>query len=240
VRDAAETQVSAVELFLNSVPILNPLSREEKLRLVDAFEQRSYTPGSEVRGARRGRGGGGRDAVGAAGRSGGRSRGRCRGGAERGLGVKGRAAARGRRTAGRGVGAAGISAICTAVLFWGRLLVCGSEQVLIIPWCAQVVVEGDPGDFFYIILDGEAVVYQNTLQVRPRRRGPGARAVPSDRRSSTAPEVFGHHFRGRETGAWATSGPGLSLASCALGPTLCPPVSPVLARPPRRSRGRAR
>ncbi|KIY94555.1 cAMP-dependent protein kinase regulatory subunit [Monoraphidium neglectum] len=47
VRDAAETQVSAVELFLNSVPILNPLSREEKLRLVDAFEQRSYTPGSE-------------------------------------------------------------------------------------------------------------------------------------------------------------------------------------------------
>lgn len=74
VRDAAETQVSAVELFLNSVPILNPLSREEKLRLVDAFEQRTYTPGTEV------------------------------------------------------------------------------------------VVEGDPGDFFYIILDGEAVVYQNTVQ----------------------------------------------------------------------------
>ncbi|KAI8465523.1 MAG: cyclic nucleotide dependent protein kinase [Monoraphidium minutum] len=74
VRDAAETQVSAVELFLNSVPILNPLSREEKLRLVDAFEQRAYTPGTEV------------------------------------------------------------------------------------------VIEGDPGDFFYIILDGEAVVYQNTLQ----------------------------------------------------------------------------
>lgn len=74
VRDAAETQVSAVELFLNSVPILNPLSREEKLRLVDAFEQRTYTPGTEV------------------------------------------------------------------------------------------VVEGDPGDFFYIILEGEAVVYQNTLQ----------------------------------------------------------------------------
>ncbi|GBF87745.1 cyclic nucleotide dependent kinase [Raphidocelis subcapitata] len=72
VRDAAESQVSAVELFLNSVPILSPLSREEKLRLVDAFEQRNYSPGAEV------------------------------------------------------------------------------------------VVEGDPGDFFYIILDGEAVVYQNT------------------------------------------------------------------------------
>ncbi len=57
-RDAAESQVSAVELFLNSVPILNPLSREEKLRLVDAFEQRAYTPGAEVGaaplGARRG------------------------------------------------------------------------------------------------------------------------------------------------------------------------------------------
>lgn len=51
VRDAAESQVSAVELFLNSVPILSPLSREEKLRLVDAFEQRTYTPGAEVRGA---------------------------------------------------------------------------------------------------------------------------------------------------------------------------------------------
>lgn len=49
-RDAAESQVSAVELFLNSVPILNPLSREEKLRLVDAFEQQTYTPGTEVRG----------------------------------------------------------------------------------------------------------------------------------------------------------------------------------------------
>ena len=52
VRDAAESQVSAVEQFLNSVPILSPLSREEKLRLVDAFEQRTYTPGTEVRAAR--------------------------------------------------------------------------------------------------------------------------------------------------------------------------------------------
>ena len=48
VRDAAESQVSAVELFLNSVPILSPLSRDEKLRLVDAFETRTFTPGAEV------------------------------------------------------------------------------------------------------------------------------------------------------------------------------------------------
>lgn len=26
------------------------------------------------------------------------------------------------------------------------------------------MVEGDTGDYFYIILDGEAVVYQNTMQ----------------------------------------------------------------------------
>jgi len=25
--------------------------------------------------------------------------------------------------------------------------------------CAQVVVEGDPGDYFYIIKEGEAVVF---------------------------------------------------------------------------------
>lgn len=48
-RDAAESQVSAVELFLNSVPILSPLSRDEKLRLVDAFETRTFTPGAEVK-----------------------------------------------------------------------------------------------------------------------------------------------------------------------------------------------
>jgi hypothetical protein len=48
-RNAAETQVSEVELFLNSVPILNPLSQEEKLQLVDAFEEKTYKPGEQVR-----------------------------------------------------------------------------------------------------------------------------------------------------------------------------------------------
>jgi hypothetical protein len=47
-RNAAETQVSEVELFLNSVPILNPLSQEEKLQLVDAFEEKTYKPGEQV------------------------------------------------------------------------------------------------------------------------------------------------------------------------------------------------
>uniref|UniRef100_A0A383WC48 cGMP-dependent protein kinase n=1 Tax=Tetradesmus obliquus TaxID=3088 RepID=A0A383WC48_TETOB len=47
-RNAAETQVSEVELFLNSVPILNPLSQEEKLQLVDAFEEKTYKRGEQI------------------------------------------------------------------------------------------------------------------------------------------------------------------------------------------------
>jgi cGMP-dependent protein kinase 2 len=48
-RNAAEAQASEVELFLNSVPLLNPLSQEEKLQLVDAFEEKHYRPGDKVR-----------------------------------------------------------------------------------------------------------------------------------------------------------------------------------------------
>eukprot|EP00878_Enallax_costatus_P004895 GHUV01005150.1.p1 GENE.GHUV01005150.1~~GHUV01005150.1.p1 ORF type:complete len:499 (+),score=133.52 GHUV01005150.1:478-1974(+) len=47
-RNAAEAQASEVELFLNSVPILNPLSQEEKLQLVDAFDEKTYQPGEKV------------------------------------------------------------------------------------------------------------------------------------------------------------------------------------------------
>lgn len=47
-RNAVEAQASEVELFLNSVPILNPLSQEEKLQLVDAFEEKVYQPGDKV------------------------------------------------------------------------------------------------------------------------------------------------------------------------------------------------
>mmetsp|Transcript_31326 Transcript_31326/g.93524 ORF Transcript_31326/g.93524 Transcript_31326/m.93524 type:complete len:302 (-) Transcript_31326:600-1505(-) len=39
VREMQETQVSQIDLFLNSVPILSPLSREERLRLLDALEE---------------------------------------------------------------------------------------------------------------------------------------------------------------------------------------------------------
>ncbi|GLC62245.1 hypothetical protein PLESTB_001861800 [Pleodorina starrii] len=72
VRELQETQVSQVELFLNSVPILANLSREERIRLVDAFEEVAYQAGQKV------------------------------------------------------------------------------------------IVEGDKGDLFYIVKDGEAIVYQNT------------------------------------------------------------------------------
>jgi hypothetical protein len=38
VREVQEASASQVELFLNSVPILSPLTRDDKLRLVDALE----------------------------------------------------------------------------------------------------------------------------------------------------------------------------------------------------------
>lgn len=47
-RNAAEAQASEVELFLNSVPLLNPMSQEEKLQLVDAFEEKTYKSGDKV------------------------------------------------------------------------------------------------------------------------------------------------------------------------------------------------
>lgn len=48
VRDFQETQSSQVELFLNSVPILAPLVREEKLRLLDALEEVTFQAGQRV------------------------------------------------------------------------------------------------------------------------------------------------------------------------------------------------
>ncbi|KXZ52398.1 hypothetical protein GPECTOR_9g442 [Gonium pectorale] len=48
VRELQETTVSQVELFLNSVPILANLSREERIRLVDAFEEVTYQAGQKV------------------------------------------------------------------------------------------------------------------------------------------------------------------------------------------------
>jgi cGMP-dependent protein kinase 2 len=48
VREVQENQSSQVEIFLNSVPILSPLSREEKLRLVDAFDESTYPAGTKA------------------------------------------------------------------------------------------------------------------------------------------------------------------------------------------------
>lgn len=73
-REGNITETSQIELFLNSVPILSSLSREEKLRLVDALVEVPYPSGSTI------------------------------------------------------------------------------------------IRQGEPGDLFYIIKDGEAVVYQNTPQ----------------------------------------------------------------------------
>jgi len=48
IRELGESATSQIELFLNSVPILAPLSREEKMRLVDAFEEQTFAPGVRV------------------------------------------------------------------------------------------------------------------------------------------------------------------------------------------------
>ena len=47
-REVQDQQVSQVELFLNSVPILSPLAREERLRLVDALEEVQFPAGAKV------------------------------------------------------------------------------------------------------------------------------------------------------------------------------------------------
>jgi len=48
VREVQETQVSQIELFLNSVPILSPLTKEERMRIVDALEEATFPAGSKV------------------------------------------------------------------------------------------------------------------------------------------------------------------------------------------------
>ena len=98
VREQQETAVSQVELFLNSVPILASLSRDERLRLVDALEEVVFTQGSKVN-------------------------------------------------------------LCHPKI--PHKVDSDSRSMLNI---FQVITEGDKGDLFYIIKDGEAVVLQNTNQ----------------------------------------------------------------------------
>jgi hypothetical protein len=47
-RETQEGEASQVELFLNSVPLLASLSREEKLALVDAVDKQVFAPGVRV------------------------------------------------------------------------------------------------------------------------------------------------------------------------------------------------
>ena len=47
-RDQHEREVNEVATFLNSVPLLNGLTREEKMRLLDALEERTYQPGARI------------------------------------------------------------------------------------------------------------------------------------------------------------------------------------------------
>eukprot|EP00191_Tetraselmis_sp_GSL018_P002817 CAMPEP_0177614176 /NCGR_PEP_ID=MMETSP0419_2-20121207/22512_1 /TAXON_ID=582737 /ORGANISM="Tetraselmis sp., Strain GSL018" /LENGTH=708 /DNA_ID=CAMNT_0019111209 /DNA_START=131 /DNA_END=2257 /DNA_ORIENTATION=- len=47
-RELQESATSQIELFLNSVPILTSLSNAEKMRLVDALEEKTFQPGQRV------------------------------------------------------------------------------------------------------------------------------------------------------------------------------------------------
>lgn len=48
VQKGQEDAASQLELFLNQVPILSPLSKIEKLQLLDAFEERTYAAGATI------------------------------------------------------------------------------------------------------------------------------------------------------------------------------------------------
>lgn len=47
-RDHQKAEVTQVELFLNQVKLLVNLSQDEKMRLLDALEEVTYTPGTAV------------------------------------------------------------------------------------------------------------------------------------------------------------------------------------------------
>jgi CRP-like cAMP-binding protein len=48
VQEFAEGELGQIEVFLNSVPLLNPLSRDAKLKLVDAFVEETFAAGSVI------------------------------------------------------------------------------------------------------------------------------------------------------------------------------------------------
>lgn len=48
VQEHAEGELGQIELFLNSVPLLSPLHRDAKLRLVDAFAEEMFAAGSII------------------------------------------------------------------------------------------------------------------------------------------------------------------------------------------------
>ena len=43
-----QTAFSQREIFLNSVPILNSLNKEERVKIAEAFKEKTFSPGTEV------------------------------------------------------------------------------------------------------------------------------------------------------------------------------------------------
>lgn len=153
-RNAAEAQASEVELFLNSVPLLNPLSQEEKLQLVDAFEEKTYKRGDKV----------GTGSIGVV----------C-------VGREWEACVMlstrpphtltvvcivqqtvfGHRASPQTANSVqqAMPWLCAPVTHV-QLAMCGLSLMCPLLLLTQVVVEGEAGDKFYIIKEGEAVVFQ--------------------------------------------------------------------------------
>lgn len=48
VQEVQEDKVSQVEVFLNSVPLLATLSRDEKMRLASGLEEQAYRPQQKI------------------------------------------------------------------------------------------------------------------------------------------------------------------------------------------------
>lgn len=108
---------------LAAVPILAPLSRDEKLTLLDAFEEHRFAPKQTVV-----------------------------------------------RQVGRGWGywCAGPAAFGQRICLPWRAsatparILCVGQLVVRTAVCVFSALQGEPGDLFYIIKEGEAVVYQDT------------------------------------------------------------------------------
>ncbi len=210
-REVQEAAAGQVELFLNSVPILSPLTREDKLRLVDALETKvgGWVAGWCV--VLVGAGGGGRWSE-----------------LELGWSWRGRGCDKARHLGAR---RGGLPRACARRLPLSPDLACPPPPVQTYPAGTKVVAEGQPGQHFYIVQEGEAVVYQASSSGSKKvnhlfKVGPPAGAAAGD--ACCGGCCCCCSLAGRKAGA---AGP-LALPACPPSPR--PPPFPAPATPRRR------